>query len=275
MPPLAKHAGEDLFGEPALSPPPEKRDAVLLKKPVKATAAAPPGSYLQKAGSSNQLLWSRSTIFQEEFSLSTPEEHILVVPESVILEIGQIDGFEADVDRFIEPILNSDLLSFEPRSKMESDPRFKQLIPYVLLQWTDDSGDVKLFTYTRGGGSGESRLHAKRSVGIGGHISREDAADGADPYSTGMQRELAEEVQLASEYTESREGLIYDSSNEVGQVHLGVVHRFVLHNPHVKSNESDLAEGGFVSVEQLRAEMDRMETWSQLAIEALYPSVKT
>ncbi|MFK8112293.1 MAG: phosphoesterase [Rubripirellula sp.] len=202
--------------------------------------------------------------------LTAQEEHILVIPESVINGIGTIDGFEADVDRFLQPILQSDQLSFQPRSQMETDPSFKQLIPYVLLEWTDADGTIKLFTYTRGGGSGEARLHAKRSVGIGGHISREDAADGADPYSTGMQRELTEEVQLESTYQESREGLIYDPSNDVGRVHLGVVHRFVLEQPNVKSNEADLAEGGFVSVEELCSEIDRLETWSQLAIQALY-----
>ena len=113
-------------------------------------------------------------------------------------------------------------------------------------------------------------MHAKRSVGIGGHISREDAAGGADPYATGMQRELAEEVQLESNYRESRDGLIYDPSNDVGKVHLGVVHRFVLQQPEVKSNEADLAEGGFVSLDELRQQMDRLETWSQLAINALF-----
>ncbi|MCP4885166.1 MAG: phosphoesterase [Planctomycetaceae bacterium] len=198
------------------------------------------------------------------------EEHILVIPESFIREIGEVEGFEADVDRFLTPILQSDQLSFKPRSEMETDPSYKQLIPYVLLEWTDENGSKKLFAYTRGGGGGESRLHAKRSVGIGGHISREDAADGADPYSSGMRRELEEEVCLGSPYQEYRDGLIYDPSNEVGQVHLGVVHRFVLERPDVRSNESDLAEGGFVSVEQLIQEMDRLETWSQLAIKALY-----
>jgi predicted NUDIX family phosphoesterase len=202
--------------------------------------------------------------------LSVQEEHILVIPESVVNEIGKLEGFEADVDRFLEPILQSDQLSFQPRSEMETDPSYKQLIPYVLLQWTDDQGDTKLFTYTRGGGSGESRLHAKRSVGIGGHISREDAAGGTDPYATGMQRELTEEVRLESAYSESRDGLIYDPSNDVGKVHLGVVHRFVLERPEVESNEADLAEGGFVSVSKLREQMDRLETWSQLAINALF-----
>ena len=198
------------------------------------------------------------------------EEHILVVPEPVINEIGKVDGFEPDVDRFLDPILASDQLSFQPRTPMENDPSFKQLIPYVLLEWTNEQGEKMLFTYTRGGGSGEKRLHAKRSVGIGGHISQEDAADGADPYTTGMQREIAEEIKLDSGYTESREGLLYDPSNAVGQVHLGVVHRFVLDSPNVESNEADLAEGGFVLVDELKQNMDQLETWSQLAIQALY-----
>ncbi|QDT03388.1 hypothetical protein K227x_17700 [Rubripirellula lacrimiformis] len=202
--------------------------------------------------------------------MSDEEEHILVIPESVIAEIGTIDGFEPDVDRFLKPILASDQLSFQPRGAMETDPSFKQLIPYVLLQWTDQDGVVKLFTYTRGGGSGEKRLHARRSVGIGGHISREDAAGGADPYRTGMQRELAEEIQLGAQYEESQVGLIYDPSNDVGKVHVGVVHLFVLAGPEVSSNEADLADGGFVAVEQLKTESDTLETWTQLAITALY-----
>lgn len=202
--------------------------------------------------------------------MATEEEHILVIPESFIQGIGQIEGFESDVERFLDPILSSDRLSFQPRGQMETDPSFKQLIPYVLLEWTDEDGTTSLFTYTRGGGGGEARLHAKRSIGIGGHISREDAADGADPYSSGMQREIEEEVILGSGYQEFRDGLIYDPSNEVGQVHLGVVHRFILEGPDVSSNEPDLAEGGFVSVCQLIEEMDRLETWSQLALQSLY-----
>ena len=198
------------------------------------------------------------------------EEHILVIPESFILSIGTIHGFEKDVDKFLTPILSSDLLSFQPRSAMEIDPSYKQLIPYVILESIDERGDKVLFTYTRGGGSGEKRLHAKRSVGIGGHISREDAAGGSDVYATGMQRELAEEVIIESPYVETREGLIYDPSNDVGKVHLGVVHRFILDKPIVRSNEADLAEGGFVSIPQLFGDIDRLETWSQLAIRALY-----
>lgn len=202
---------------------------------------------------------------------SATEEHILVVPESFIKSIGHLEGFEPDVDRFLNPILASRELSFQPRGAMESDPSYKQLIPYVLMEWTNEEGVTHLFTYTRGGGGGESRLHAKRSVGIGGHISSEDEDAQGDTYSIGMQRELEEEVRVESEYHDEKVGLIYDPSNEVGRVHLGVVHRFVLSDPKVCSNEEDLAEGGFISTEALRSDWDRLETWSQLALDALYP----
>lgn len=202
--------------------------------------------------------------------MSAQEEQILVVPASVIEAIGDLEGFETDVEKFLAPILASDKLSFQPRGPMESDPNYKQLIPYVLLQWTDPTGAPHLFTYTRGGGSAETRLHSLRSVGIGGHISAEDAAGGGDPYTRGMLRELDEEVQLASPYTDFREGLLYDPSNDVGRVHLGVVHRFVLQQPEVRSKESELADGRFVCVDELKDAADELETWSRLAIEALY-----
>lgn len=206
--------------------------------------------------------------------MNKDEEHILVVPESVVNEIGYFEGFESDTEKYLGPILGSDQLSFQPRGKMETDPSYKQLIPYVLLEWTDPDGRTKIFTYTRGGGGGEKRLHAKRSIGIGGHISQEDSDgesnDHTDTYAIGMKRELDEEIKLDSQYSQTLEGLIYDPSNDVGTVHLGVVHRFVLSDPHVASNESDLADGGFVDVDELKDDIDRLETWSKLALEALY-----
>jgi len=198
------------------------------------------------------------------------EEQILVIPASVVDSIGIIDGFTTDVDRFLIPILASDQLCFRPRGAMELDPGFKQLIPYVILQYCDSAGTLFLFTYTRGNGQGEARLHAKRSFGIGGHISQEDAAGGANPYETGMRRELDEEVTISTPYTPSRMGLIYDDATEVGRVHLGVVHRFELQRPNVKSNEDDLSDASFVSIDELRQDRDRLEMWSQICLDAIY-----
>ncbi len=198
------------------------------------------------------------------------DEQILVVPASVIEGLGHLSGFSHDVDRYLPSILSSDQLSFRPRGEMEQDPSFKQLIPYVLLQYCDSAGRPHLFTYTRGTGQGESRLHAKRSFGIGGHISEQDAAGGTDPYVCGMKRELEEEVVIQCDYREHRVGLIYDPSTEVGRVHVGIVHRFELLRPAVLANEEDLADASFLSVDELKADRDRLEVWSQLCLDSLY-----
>jgi predicted NUDIX family phosphoesterase len=198
------------------------------------------------------------------------EELILVVPESVISAIGPLEGFSRDVDRFLGPILASDQLSFRPRGQMESDPSFKQLIPYVVLQHTDSDGCVRVFTYTRGSGQGESRLHAKRSIGIGGHISQADAAGGTDPYLTGMRRELEEEVTILCDCVEHRVGLIYDSTTEVGRVHLGVVHVFELADQRVQANEDDISATEFLTLDELKDQRESLEVWSRLCVDSLY-----
>lgn len=203
------------------------------------------------------------------------EEQILVVPAEVLDELGRFQGFSADVDRYLEPLLRCEQLSYRPRGAMEEDPSYKQFIPYVLLQHTGGDGAVTVFSYTRGGGGGEKRLHAKRSVGVGGHISSEDASHddaGSDEglYRRGLERELAEEVNIGSAYTERLVGLINDDETPVGRVHLGVVHVFELDEPSVSSAEPELAEGRFLPVEQLLAEIDAYESWSQIAIRALY-----
>lgn len=197
------------------------------------------------------------------------EEHVLVVPTSVVEAIGPFSGFQPDVERYLQPLLESDQLSFQPRSSMESDPSFKQLIPYVLFEWLDPDNQPHLFQYTRGTGQGEARLHARRSVGVGGHISRDDA-DSADPYQTGMRRELDEEVRIETSTEDSIVGLIYDPSTDVGQVHLGIVHRCRVVHPRVFPNEPDLVDAMFQPVADLLAQKDDFEVWSQLCLEHLF-----
>jgi predicted NUDIX family phosphoesterase len=102
-------------------------------------------------------------------------EHVLVVPTTLFHELGYVQGFSKDVDRYRGVLLDPANISYRPRSEMEEDPSFKQLIPYVIFRHQDDQGGIHLFQYTRGKGQGESRLHSKKSIGIGGHISSVDA----------------------------------------------------------------------------------------------------
>ena len=195
-------------------------------------------------------------------------EHVMVVPTDLFHEAGYFQGFSNETERYLPMLLDPLHTSYRPRAEMETDPGFKQLIPYCIFRF-NDNGITTVFQYTRGKGQGETRLHAKSSVGIGGHISTLDIGE-TDPYAEGMRRELDEEVIIDTVYDESCVGLINDDTNEVGQVHLGVVHVFDVEQPNVKAREEDILDSGFVPVEQLLAEISRFETWSQIVLKALF-----
>jgi predicted NUDIX family phosphoesterase len=174
-----------------------------------------------------------------------------------------------DTDRYLRGLLDPQHTSYQPRARMEVDPSFKQLIPYVIFRHRDGQGRQSLFAYTRGKGQGEARLHAKRSIGVGGHISADDAA-ATSAYDEGMRRELAEEVLIDTPFRSRLAGLINDDETEVGRVHLGVVHLFDVERPAIQPREADIIEAGFRPIEQLLADLPRFETWSQICLRALF-----
>lgn len=195
------------------------------------------------------------------------EEHVLVIPADRLELIGGFTGFAPFDERSFAAILEPEHMQFRPRSQVEEDPLFKQLIPYCVLQY--GSGEARqIFQYTRGSGQGEKRLHAKRSIGIGGHISREDAT-GDNLYRSGMLRELTEEMIIDTPYTEQLIGFIYDDTTPVGRVHLGVVHLLTLESNAARARESEMIDSGFVSFQHLLDHRDNFETWSQLTIKSL------
>ncbi|MBL8891080.1 MAG: phosphoesterase [Planctomycetaceae bacterium] len=213
------------------------------------------------------------------------EEQILVVPTALFHEIGCFQGFSDRVEDYLPILLADTNTEYRPRSLMEQDPSFKQLIPYVVFRVRMANGQYHYFHYTRGSGQGEKRLHAKKSVGVGGHISLEDTQH-PDAYAAGMLRELNEEIEFGAvrhaevKQTDSASigsvgeivGLINDDSNEVGRVHLGVVHVVELIEPRVAAREKDLLEAKFSSPSELMAMMDQFETWSQIALRYLLAS---
>jgi predicted NUDIX family phosphoesterase len=196
-------------------------------------------------------------------------EHVLVVPTSRFHERGHFQGFSPDVDKYLAHLLDPAHTCYRPRGDMELDPSYKQLIPYVVFRHKDQAGRQHLFQYTRGKGQGEARLHAKQSIGIGGHISADDASC-HNPYEEGMRRELEEEVIIETPYNGRIAGLINDDLTEVGKVHLGVVHVFDVVEPRIRPRESEIIEAGFRPVEALLADLSRFETWSQICLKALF-----
>ncbi|MFN5755238.1 MAG: phosphoesterase [Planctomycetia bacterium] len=199
-----------------------------------------------------------------------PQEDVLVVPRALFEKAGAFQGFCGDTAAYLPLLLDPKHTSWRPRASVEEDPSFKQLIPYCVLSHRGLDGTPTYFAYTRGGGQSEARLRAKRSLGIGGHISSTDGEHGDDTsYEAGMRRELDEEVAIVGAWTSRCAGLINDDSNAVGSVHLGIVHILELERPAVSSRESELVECGFETLESLLAARERFETWSQITLDAL------
>jgi predicted NUDIX family phosphoesterase len=203
-------------------------------------------------------------------------ERVLVVPTGLFHRLGHFQGFCGDVDRYLGELLSPQHVLYRPRSQVEEDPGFKQLIPYMIFCHGDADGRQTVFQYTRGSGMGEGRLHRKRSVGIGGHIADSDAtANGSgNPYEEGMRRELKEEVVIDTPYRIRCVGLINDDATPVGSVHLGVVHLCDVEQPAVRPRESEIIESGFRPVEAILADLSGFETWSVICMKALFGSKK-
>jgi len=84
-----------------------------------------------------------------------------------------------------------------------------------------------------------------------------------------VQREVEEEICVEAGHSDRIVALLNDDTNEVGQVHLGVVHCWVLEAPKVNKREQMITQMEFLSIDELRAVRDQMETWSQLCLDAM------
>ncbi|MDA7538707.1 hypothetical protein N8544_00195 [Akkermansiaceae bacterium] len=195
-------------------------------------------------------------------------EEILVISRQLFDELGAFQGIKTDVGGYLEAILDPANNFFMDRGKAEDDPSFKQIIPYALFHH-----DGKYLHYTRGKSGGESRLHAQGSVGVGGHINPVD--ERADPlgkatYLAGVEREIDEELNITGGHQNRIVGLLNDDSNDVGKVHLGVVHIFDLESEDVTSAEDALANLAFQSSEDLTGKLHgSLETWSRFCVDEL------
>jgi predicted NUDIX family phosphoesterase len=199
-------------------------------------------------------------------------EHVLVVPAELLRRLGYFQGFTSEVERYVGVLLDSTHTSYRPRHEVETDPSYKQLIPYVLFCHDAGDGCKTLFQYTRGMKQDESRLCGRRSVGIGGHIATRDTIVSglANAYSEGMRRELAEEVSIETPYRQRCVGLINDDETSVGRVHLGIVYLFDVDRPAVSARESEIVDGSFRPVQEILRHFDDFEMWSQICLRALF-----
>ncbi len=200
------------------------------------------------------------------FSLpAMKEEMVLVVRRSLLEELGIFQGVSFDTSRYLPAVLSRQNNFFMERSRAEGDPAHKQIIPYALLVH-----EGRVLHYVRGKKAGEQRLVAKGSIGIGGHMNDMDEglfAMDRDAYLEGVRREVCEELNVRAKFTNDIVALLNDDSNEVGQVHLGVIHVLRLDSAEVEKRESMITSVAFLDREELLARRDAMETWSQICVD--------
>jgi len=194
-------------------------------------------------------------------------ENVLVIKRSLFDELGSFQGLNFEPKKYLKPILSHGNNSFIPRGEAESNPAYKQIIPYALIVFQNT-----VLHYVRGKKAGEQRLIAKGSIGIGGHMNEADEslfAMDEEAYRAGVEREVNEEIKIDTPFEDQIVALLNDDSSEVGRVHLGVVHIFKLKEPKVQKREAMITGLTFLTKEELLARRETMETWSQICLNSL------
>ena len=187
-------------------------------------------------------------------------EQILVVKRSHLFPGESWNGLtQVNFDKYLTII--QEQCEFHPRGLMENDPTYKQIIPYLVF-----THEGRYFLMERHAKASEQRLKSKLSLGIGGHIRKEDM-EGKSIFDW-ARREFHEEVHYQGDFTIKPLGILNDDSNGVGKVHIGFVFLLEGNSPEI-SVKSELQSGQLTRLEELIISKDRMETWSQFVVDCL------
>lgn len=199
--------------------------------------------------------------------MSTHEgEQVLVVPREAFDAVGSFNGVRRNPQDYLEAFLKPGVARYMDRALAEKSPQFKQLIGYAIFCHRG-----RILAYSRTSKGTETRLHDKWSLGIGGHINPIDGlTDSIATYLTGMEREIREEISIPAAVNQELYAVINDDTDEVGSVHLGIVHRFELESEEVAPNEKKLDNLGFHTLDELAGDLyPKLESWSAICVDAL------
>src|SRR5438874_9869894 len=173
---------------------------------------------------------------QNDSLMNPPDENVLVIRRRLFDELGAFQGLNFEPEKYLKAILLRGNNFLIRRAEAESNPAYKQIIPYTLIVFQDT-----VLHYVRGKKAGEQRLIAKGSIGIGGHMNETDEslfAMDQEAYRAGVEREVNEEIKIDTPFEDQIVALLNDDSTEVGRVHLGIVHIFKLQEPKVQKCEA-------------------------------------
>ena len=194
--------------------------------------------------------------------MTAASEQVLCVRREDIFPDGAWHGFVSDGLERHQAVIREHHF-FMARAKVEDDPTYQQIIPYVVFR----HGDLYFLTH-RLRASSEKRLRKQYSLGVGGHINPSDL-DAGDPIQDGLKREWEEEVIYDGSFEAKLIGLLNDESSPVSKVHLGVVFLVDGDSPKIAIRETDKLAGELLTLEEMRIYYLGMESWSQMVYDRL------
>jgi predicted NUDIX family phosphoesterase len=215
------------------------------------------------------------------------KEQVLAINTSLMnaaypLVINNVDGFSD-----FESIFAKEQLWLVPRHIAEFDFNLKQIIPYVVVK--DHTGNILMYTRTAGGG--DSRLHHKCSIGIGGHINAADVlidnSDGTPcialkTITNGMVREFTEELlkpdsinkDLVEQLKFQVIAVINSNITPVDKVHIGILVLVELDEADInlmielENNEDGMKDITFLCPQYIKDNYyESLESWSKIAFD--------
>ena len=207
------------------------------------------------------------------------DEQVLVCPTAVVqklftqMEVAENGALATGgIDAVLNELMEGQHLSFLDRSEAETNPDYRQLIPYLIITAPNE---VMVLSYTRGVKGAENRLHGKRSIGVGGHINPVDQQHCScftrEDYLRAAERELEEEIGLVNgrQFISEPFAFLFTSGTSVDAVHLGIVHRVNLPAQLTRLTDTALVSPIYMYTDELFENRKFFETWSQQIIPLL------
>lgn len=189
-------------------------------------------------------------------------EQILVVKRDVLFSktsawLGVKKGLMSDFQELI-----TQHQEFHPRDQMETDFTYKQIIPYLIF-----CHDDRYFVMQRSDNASEQRLKGKYSLGIGGHIRKEDLQ--GITIADWARREFCEEIEYNGNFSVEPIGVLNDDTDDVGKVHIGLVLLLKGDSDDIKIR-SELKSGSLMTKKECKDLLLSMESWSAHIVHDLW-----
>ena len=189
-------------------------------------------------------------------------EYVFAVPTKLVNEkiVSNHNFIEMKFSQLVELFEYGD---FFLRDKIEDDASFKQIIPYTVFK----NGKDQFLVLKRTENQGEKRLHNLISLGIGGLINKKDKGYlNEQTFFNGMDREINEELWLAHSAKYVYKGIIRDNSEDVSNVHIGILFEGFVEYAEIK--EVDNFESSWLTKCEIeKLENVKLETWAKIALE--------